>query len=398
MCISFLYFTNNQDSNIRSLILFNREEFLNRAAKPLGFHPINGVEQDVLLFPLDVPTQGTFFCINIKNGNFSFLLNNPFSHNEYNPKCKLKRGSLPIEFCNLSSEENSWNNFFLKLNAEKSEYNGYNIICGNFKIGVVKYFTNNIYDIKFNSLNIINDENQDFKSNNITNLKITSLINPISNKEYKIFNSDIPLNLKNNNIYVISNTFIFDPVKRVDYGGKIFRNLLKRYNETFNSNKDCGIFKNKNLDDNLNLQGDNSIKSNDGKNKCFDDNRWSFNENFETNNLLDHFIKILFIDLLENRKKFNDTYDEVKNILKKEKNWFENPIFEEYHSSSLFLDDKIEEFYTEYGTRNSIAVVFDNQNTMRIFNYEDRVKEENGYLTNEERDYENLIMKWEIII
>ena len=128
MCLCFLYFSKNKNSKIKTLLLFNREEFLKRSSKCLGFHMNNSIYQDLLLYPLDVPTQGTFYCINIKTGNICFLLNNPRTSNKYNPDLILKRGDIPIDFCKLDSEENSWNHFIENLNSKKTEFNGFNII------------------------------------------------------------------------------------------------------------------------------------------------------------------------------------------------------------------------------------------------------------------------------
>ena len=86
MCISFLFFSKNPNSKIRFICLFNREEFITRLAKGFGFHSLGSdLNQDILFFPLDIPTNGTYFCLNIKTGNISFLLNNPISSDKYNP-------------------------------------------------------------------------------------------------------------------------------------------------------------------------------------------------------------------------------------------------------------------------------------------------------------------------
>ncbi len=373
MCISFFYFTNNLKAKIKSIILFNREEYLKRSAKGMGFHPVDSIGQDTLFFPLDVPTQGTFFCINIKNGNYSFLLNNPLKRINYNTNCKLKRGALPLEFCKLSNDSKTWNAFFENINDYKTEFNGFNLVCGNLNSGVVKYYTNNSEDIKFNLRKVIKDKNDIFSSRiscKDTNMNYERVINPISNKDYEIFDCNKPLELSKNEIYSISNTFLFDGVQRVDFGGILFKDILLKYDKFFNffpklENEEIKF------DCETTIKNDNINLENNYLNNCRD--------------LEKDFIKELFQNLLENKIKIENNLEEVLKILYRDKNDFENSSVDTYQNSSVFVEDKIENFYTEFGTRNSIALIFDNENKIKIYEYEDVVKEENGYLTNEKR-------------
>jgi len=411
MCICFIYFTNNPNSKIKFIILFNREEFLKRPAESLGFHPINRQSQDFLLYPLDVPTQGTFLCLNTKNGNFCFLLNNPLKSNSYNPNCKLKRGSLPLEFCKLDDRENSWNDFFEKLNEDKAEYNGFNILCGNFKKGIVKYYTNNSEDIRFNAENFVENERSSvIKNNEINNNSSSSkifisnnknnnidnsnenienelikksnrydieseVINPIAKSEFEAFNSKIAFDLKEEKTYVVSNTFIFDGDKRVNFGGKIFKDILNKYNLSHLNYIKLDIACNEEL------IIPSTKPSNENKNE----------KNYEQE--LNELIKTLFSSLLGNKEKLENTHDEVLKILRTEQNYIFNQVVDDYVSSSLFIDDKIDDFYIEYGTRNSIAVVVDNQNLMKIFYLDDKVIQEDSRLTKSERDLDKDILK-----
>ena len=392
MCLCFIYFTSHPNSKIKFLILFNREEFLKRPAESFGFHPIDGLKQNYLLYPLDVPTKGTYLSLNTKNGNFSFLLNNSLKSNSYNVNCRLKRGSLPLEFCKLDDQENNWNIFFEKLNKDKAEYNGFNIICGNFKNRIVKYYTNNSEDIKFNSENLVknNYKNVQFgifdKINCFNSIEeinknenekscINELINPITKNEYLNFDCNVPLSLKEDKVYVISNSFIFDGDKRVNFGGKIFKQILEEKCYLFSNNGDCS---GNNEKDSLGNQ-DNEVSCEDLDNKTI---------NTQNDFDIEKFVKTFFSDLLGNTEKLESNRDEVVQIIKTDKNWATNAIVDDYVSSSLFIKDKIDEFYIEYGTRNSHAIILDNENCIKIYNIDDKVIEENGRLTKRKRDLE----------
>lgn len=426
MCICYLYFTKNPNSNIKFIILFNREEFLKRAFESLGFHAISGQSQNSLLYPLDVPTQGTYLCLNTKNGNFSFLLNNPLTSNSYNINCRLKRGSLPLEFCQLDEQENNWNSFFEKLNQRKAEYNGFNIISGNFKTGVVKYYTNNSEDIKFGKekekekffncvfnnkennidINCKNEKNvQDFferkyfqdkdcdyddnkdknsnkisegsNKNNLFDEKfIDDIVNPVSLKDFGNFDCNIPLDLKEDKVYVVSNNFIFDGDKRVDFGGKIFKQTLINNKNILLTNENSNKKKTPQINELLNENFENK--------KLINENTNDLKKNKEEN--FDKFIKNIFSDLLGNTEKLEKTHDEVVKILQTDNNWLLNPIVDDYVCSSLFIEDKIDDFYIEYGTRNSFAVIVDNDNSINVYNLDDKVLEEKDRLMNKKRD------------
>lgn len=387
MCICFIYNSNNPKAKIRTIILFNREEYLDRKAEGLGFHPIDGEEQNILFYPLDVPTQGTYFCLNTKNGNFSFLLNNPFLKNQYNSLCRLKRGSLPLEFCKLDDEEVSWNVFFEKLNREKQEYNGFNLVCGNFKYGKIKYFTNNIEDIKFNLEMSDNDlvvnkniNNKPFENTSTCNgikdnLYLKKKINPISMEEYENFDPNNPFVFGFHKIYSISNTFLFDGVARCDYGGNLLMTIIKAHNKNFNffEEKEENCWKEKNNDLCL-------IKNNE-------------EELLNYENSLKKLIADIF-ELLQNDKRLQDNETECLEILKNDTNFKNNGILESFHSSSIFIHDKIADFNLEFGTRNSIALLYDSNDSLKIIYYEDKLKNENNFLTNEKRDLEkNILIK-----
>jgi uncharacterized protein with NRDE domain len=132
MCITFFGF--DVHPKIKFFLLFNRDEFLNRPTIPFKLY------EDCLIYSLDELTGGTFLCFNVKNGNFSCLLNNPFKENPYSDKVKFKRGMLPIEFCRVGD---NFDIFFNKLNENRSDYNGFNLLCGNIFSKKLFYYTNN---------------------------------------------------------------------------------------------------------------------------------------------------------------------------------------------------------------------------------------------------------------
>ena len=139
MCLSF--FGININGRIKFILLFNRDEYFNRETLPLGYYYDDQEFRDKLLFPLDIISNGTFLCLNKENGNFCILLNNSGENKPYDPKLTLKRGSIPIEYCKIQTNE--YTQFFKSLEEKKNEYNGYNIICGNMKEGTLYYFSNN---------------------------------------------------------------------------------------------------------------------------------------------------------------------------------------------------------------------------------------------------------------
>lgn len=138
MCITFL--SMNSHKQYKFILLFNRDEFFNRPTSSMNFHCEEGEHKDSLMYPLDIISGGTFLCVNVKNGNFCVLLNNPFEDFPYNPNTKVKRGSIAIDFC---KSEDNYADFFTTLTQNQKEYNGFNIICGNMVSGLVYYFTNN---------------------------------------------------------------------------------------------------------------------------------------------------------------------------------------------------------------------------------------------------------------
>ena len=100
----------NCHTEIKFFLLFNRDEYLNRPTIPIKLY------EGYLLYSLDEKSGGTFLCVNIKNGNFSCLLNHEFKENPYSATTKFKRGSLPIEFC----KEENFEAFFKKLKENQS--------------------------------------------------------------------------------------------------------------------------------------------------------------------------------------------------------------------------------------------------------------------------------------
>ena len=188
MCITFFGF--NCHTEIKFFLLFNRDEYLNRPTIPIKLY------EGYLLYSLDEKSGGTFLCVNIKNGNFSCLLNHEFKENPYSATTKFKRGSLPIEFC----KEENFEAFFKKLKENQIEYNGFNLLCGNLLLKKMFYFTNN---------NQMNDK----------------LI-------------ELPIELDLFNIYSIENTWIFNEIFATLYGKEKLKSFF-----------DCISYNNLNPDD-----------------------------------------------------------------------------------------------------------------------------------------------------
>lgn len=187
MCISF--FGINCHPNIKFFLLFNRDEDLSRPTVPLKTY------EDCILFSLDEISGGTFFALNYKNGNFSCILNYPHKENPYSETVKNKRGSLPIEFCHEANHEE----FFKKLSLNKNEYNGFNLISGNFLTNKLYYFTNN--------------------------------------NEFNISNCTFPIELKSSIIYGIENTWIFNEIFATKHGINRLKNLFDNTNSTNNDQR-----------------------------------------------------------------------------------------------------------------------------------------------------------------
>jgi uncharacterized protein with NRDE domain len=140
MCIVF--FGSNLTEKHKFAILFNREESFKRQSLPLGFWNEDEFKNK-LFYPLDCVGKGTFLCLNIENGNFCCLLNHHSENYKFDPSKKTTRGIIPIEFCKLSDSFETHQVFIKTLNESKLEYNGYNIIFGNFRNNEFYYYTNN---------------------------------------------------------------------------------------------------------------------------------------------------------------------------------------------------------------------------------------------------------------
>lgn len=145
MCITFI--AKNKHKKYKFIILFNRDEFLNRPTFPLGFHNEDNENKNFLFYPLDSISGGTFFCINIKTGKFGCLLNNNFKNIPYNPYAKLKRADIAIDYCKLN-DEIQVEQFILKIDQNKMEYNGFNLLFGNMQQTETYYYTNNTEENK----------------------------------------------------------------------------------------------------------------------------------------------------------------------------------------------------------------------------------------------------------
>ena len=131
MCTTVFLIRNQK--RFKLLIAFNRDEFYRRETLHLK-------EYGDLVYPLDVPSNGTFFCFNKATGNICVLLNNSFVDNPY-VAVKVKRGHIPIEFCSLDYSETPA--YIEELEKNKFNYNGFNLIYGNLFKAELFYFSNN---------------------------------------------------------------------------------------------------------------------------------------------------------------------------------------------------------------------------------------------------------------
>ena len=199
MCITF--FSINPNKSYKFLLLFNRDEFLSRKTLPLDFHyRKDKAFKEILFYPLDCTFEGTFLCINIKNGNFCCLLNHNSEAIPFNPNAKLKRGDIPINFCLLDAERNQWENFFKNLDSTKLNYNGFNILCGNIVNENYFYYTNNYIEedgieipYKFASSGVYGVSNSFLSGNTIYNTKVNygkQILEKILSKEDYINEKD----------------------------------------------------------------------------------------------------------------------------------------------------------------------------------------------------------------
>ena len=282
MCITFFSITPNK--NYKFLMIFNRDEFLARKTLQLDFHyKLDSYYKDFLFYPLDCAFEGTFLCINTKNGNFCCLLNNNHESIPFNPNSKFKRGEIPLEFCKLGTED--WDIFFKNLENNKQHYNGFNLICGNFVNEEYFYYSNKSTD----------------------------------------YNLKVPYKFSDPGVYGVSNSCLLENSvynDKVDYGKKILREILEK------------------------PSGSNEKE----------------------------FVVKLFEFIGDKTRLFRNNEDIVKREL--EKNYSE-AIFDKdnkkFICSSIFVDDKINSFFLEYGTRHTICLLCDYENNLSVYEYFDDV-------------------------
>lgn len=299
MCISF--FVKEANPFHKFVLIFNREEFFNRETTWMGFHCEDPEFKDKLLFPLDVLSNGTFLCVNVKNGNFCILLNNSFSSNPYNSSLVLKRGSIAIDFCKLDTNIDSFYKFISVLQEQASSYNGYNIICGNMVNGALFYFTNNNPD-----------------------------------------NYSLPLQLQSKQVYGVSNYFISESVDRIKHGTEIISSLVSSVDE---SSKD-------------------------------------------------KFILDLFKTMQDDKRFVN------VDVLKEnsmDKNLLINKPLKQFLASSIYVSDKLNDLYVEYGTRHTVCFVMDYHNNLSVYEYFDEIVKKEDTSTVQSRDLTK-IKKYDFVL
>ena len=71
MCIVF--FWKNPCKGLKRIILFNRDESINRKAVPLDIQA--ALHPSQIMCGMDLEANGTWMGINVENGNYGFLTN-----------------------------------------------------------------------------------------------------------------------------------------------------------------------------------------------------------------------------------------------------------------------------------------------------------------------------------
>ena len=204
------------------------------------------------------------------------------------------------------------------------------------------YFSNNTFDIELK---------QEYTEGKETT------INPFNLSENP-FEINKPLTLKDSKIYAFSNNFIFNEDKRCFFGGKLFKDILFKYNKIF----------------------------------CFFDEEGIIQLNEDAKEKENNFIRELF-SLMENKEKLENSpsEEEFLKILETDENFIYNELIEKHLISSIFLEETYKGLHIGMATRNSIALILDNENKLKVFEYEDILKQnKNNEISLMERNFENV--------
>lgn len=92
MCVAFIKY--RPIRGIKLIILFNRDESIERPRTPLGIH----FSPARILCGVDKEADGTWFGINLDTGNFGFLTNYAHKPFYYITDTMFRRGNLLMRF------------------------------------------------------------------------------------------------------------------------------------------------------------------------------------------------------------------------------------------------------------------------------------------------------------
>jgi len=141
MCTTFWY-QSNTHPKYKFVIAFNRDEIIARPYKSIHYWEAN----PSILAGLDLPTGGSWFGINITNGNIAFLTNCEFvPFSIITGGIELSRGYLISSFLHLKEKCTSASDFepaLKKVLLRKKLLNGFNLVYTNIDANSAYYINN----------------------------------------------------------------------------------------------------------------------------------------------------------------------------------------------------------------------------------------------------------------
>lgn len=284
----------------------------------------------------------TFFSTGIQNKNCKFIL--VFSREEF-----FNRESNALGFY---SDEN----LFYPLDCPtKGSFLCVNVKNGNICVLLNNNFSNNEYiaikprkrgDIpldfcrlsenKLEHLKFINDlENNKNEYNGYSivfgNIKSGHLLYYTNNTEQNTENISLPYEINNNEIYGLSNDFLNNQneLMRIKYGKDAIKEIINKSDEV-------------NIEDIFNLMNDTT--------------------------------------------KFLEKDSALTNDL----NVINNKNLKKYISSSIFVEDKLDNLAIQYGTRYTVFITLDLQDVLTFYEYFDEIIPNSNILTINKRNFNNL--------
>lgn len=141
MCITFFWLSDNSDSKVRMVLLFNRDEWVTKKSLPLCYWP----DCEDVLGGYDPRSKGSWLGVNTKNGNIAFLTNYEFGDPSEVSSGKYTRGNLIKEFLKSPegvSETDELRESFEFFLSNTERIRGVNLVHGNLKMGEALYASN----------------------------------------------------------------------------------------------------------------------------------------------------------------------------------------------------------------------------------------------------------------